>query len=133
MTLETTKWQYLTGVDDETLVSPDTWEHDYTLLARPGNDEVQLALFRDYVTNPSLYPALHEYLRRQQPPILAVWGKGDPIFGPDGATAFARDVPDAEVHLLAGGHFLLESAGDEVAGLTADFLTRTIVGTPVSD
>ena len=36
---------------------------------------------------------------------------------PDGARAFAADLPDAEIHLLAGGHFLLESAGDEVAEL----------------
>jgi pimeloyl-ACP methyl ester carboxylesterase len=124
LTLDATKWQYLTGVPDESLISPDTWEHDVALLSRPGNDRIQLALFRDYATNPPLYPALHEYLRRNHPPVLAAWGKGDEIFGPDGAHAFAQDVPDAEIHLLDGGHFLLESAGDEVAGLIRDFLNR---------
>ncbi|TDC38778.1 alpha/beta fold hydrolase [Micromonospora sp. 15K316] len=124
LTLETTKWQYLTGVPDETLVSPDTWHHDFALLSRPGNDAIQLALFRDYATNPPLYPALHEYLRRHLPPVLAVWGRNDPIFGPEGARAFAADVPDAEIHLLDGGHFLLESAGAEVAELIRDFMTR---------
>ena len=124
LTLEATQWQYLTGVPDESLVSPDTWHHDFALLSRPGNDALQLALFRDYATNPPLYPALHEYLRRNHPPALAVWGKGDPIFGPDGARAFAQDVPDAEIHLLDGGHFLLESAGDRVAELIRDFLSR---------
>ncbi|HEX3790611.1 MAG TPA: alpha/beta fold hydrolase [Pseudonocardiaceae bacterium] len=124
LTLELTKWQYLTGVPDETLVSPDAWEHDFALLSRPGNDEIQLALFRDYSTNPPMYPALHEFLRDNQPPVLAVWGKGDEIFGPDGARAFAEDVPDAEIHLLDGGHFLLESAGDEAAALIHDFLDR---------
>jgi pimeloyl-ACP methyl ester carboxylesterase len=123
LTLEAVRWQYLTGVPDESLVSPDTWHHDFALLSRPGNDAVQLALFRDYATNPPLYPALHEYLRTNRPPVLAVWGKGDEIFGPDGARAFAEDVPGAEIHLLDGGHFLLESAGDEVAGLIRDFLT----------
>jgi len=126
LTLETTRWQYLTGAPDESVVSPDTWHHDFALLSRPGNDEVQLALFRDYATNPPLYPALHEYLRRQQPPVLAVWGKDDPIFGPEGARAFAEDVPDAEIHLLDGGHFLLESAGDQVAELIIDFLGRVV-------
>jgi pimeloyl-ACP methyl ester carboxylesterase len=124
LTLETTRWQYLTGVPDGTLVDPETWHHDHALLSRPGNDAIQLALFRDYATNPPLYPELHAYLRKHQPPVLAVWGEHDPIFGPAGARAFAADVPDAEIHLLDGGHFLLESAGDEVAGLVGDFLGR---------
>jgi pimeloyl-ACP methyl ester carboxylesterase len=126
LTLEATKWQYLTGVPDETLVDPEAWEHDVALLSRPGNDAIQLTLFRDYATNPPLYPALHEYLRRSRPPVLAVWGEGDEIFGPEGARAFADDVPNAEIHLLAGGHFLLESAGDEVADLIRDFLSRML-------
>ncbi|GIH25243.1 hydrolase [Acrocarpospora phusangensis] len=124
LTLEGTRWQYLTGVPDESLVSPDTWHHDFALLSRPGNDAIQLALFRDYATNPPLYPALHAYLRAERPPVLAVWGEGDGIFGPDGARAFAKDVPDAEIHLLDGGHFLLESAGDEVAELILGFMGR---------
>jgi surfactin synthase thioesterase subunit len=53
-------------------------------------------------------------------------GKGDEIFGPDGARAFATDVPDAEIHLLDGGHFLLESAGDQVADLIRDFMGRRV-------
>jgi pimeloyl-ACP methyl ester carboxylesterase len=124
LTLDVTRWQYVTGVPDETLVSPDAWEHDFALLSRPGNDAIQLALFRDYATNPPLYPALHEYLRRNRPPVLAVWGKDDAIFGPDGARAFADDVPDAEIHLLDGGHFLLENAHDEVAELILGFMNR---------
>lgn len=124
LTLEATRWQYVAGVADESVVSPDTWTHDFALLSRPGNDAIQLALFRDYATNPPMYSALHEYLRRDRPPVLAVWGKDDPIFGPDGAKAFVQDVPDAQIHLLDGGHFLLESAGDEVADLMLDFLGR---------
>jgi pimeloyl-ACP methyl ester carboxylesterase/catechol 2,3-dioxygenase-like lactoylglutathione lyase family enzyme len=126
LTLEATRWQYLTGVTDESLVSPDAWQHDYALLSRPGNDEIQLALFRDYATNPQLYPRLHEYLRSSRVPVLAVWGRGDEIFGPDGAQAFAADADHAEIHLLDGGHFLLESANDEVAALIRDFLARRV-------
>jgi pimeloyl-ACP methyl ester carboxylesterase len=125
-TLDVTRWQYLTGVADESLVSPDAWQHDYALLSRPGNDEIQLALFRDYATNPPLYPRLHEYLRSSRVPVLAVWGRGDQIFGPAGAEAFAQDAVDAEIHLLDGGHFLLESAGDQVATLIRDFLARRL-------
>ncbi|WP_372346015.1 alpha/beta fold hydrolase [Streptomyces sp. KL116D] len=126
LTLEGIKWQYVTGVADETVVSPDTWEHDHALVSRPGNDEIQLALFRDYANNAPKYPALHAYFREHRPPLLAVWGKNDPIFGPDGARAFARDLPDAEVHLLDAGHFLLESDLDDAAHLILDFLDRTV-------
>lgn len=129
LTLDATRWQYLTGVADESLVSPDTWHHDFALLSRPGNDLIQLALFRDYVTNPPLYPALHEYLRGSAVPVLAVWGAGDQIFGPDGARAFGRDAVEPEIHLLAGGHFLLESANEQVAALIRDFLARRVGST----
>ena len=118
------KWQYLTGVADETLVSPDTWAHDAAMVARPGNDAIQLTLFRDYANNAPMYPALHDYLRTSKVPVLAVWGQGDPIFGPDGARAFGKDAPDAEIHLLDGGHFLLETASEEVADLIRDFMER---------
>jgi pimeloyl-ACP methyl ester carboxylesterase len=118
------KWQYLTGVADESLVDPDAWHHDAALVGRPGNDAIQLKLFRDYATNAPMYPALHDYLRGSGVPVLAVWGNGDPIFGPDGARAFAKDAPDAEIHLLDGGHFLLETAVDQVADLIRGFLQR---------
>ncbi|GGL12714.1 hydrolase [Sphaerisporangium melleum] len=126
LTLDAIRWQYLHGVPDPSLVSPDTWLHDHALVSRPGNDLVQLALFADYATNLALYPRLHEYFRASRVPLLAVWGRNDEIFGPDGARAFAADLPDAEIHLLDGGHFLLESAGEEVAALMRDFLARSL-------
>jgi pimeloyl-ACP methyl ester carboxylesterase len=124
LTLDATRWQYVTGVPDETLVNPESWYHDYALISRPGNDEVQLKLLRDYASNSPLYPRLHEYFRTSKVPLLAVWGRGDEIFGPAGAEAFAEDLPDAEIHLLEGGHFLLESALDEVARLIRPFLAK---------
>jgi pimeloyl-ACP methyl ester carboxylesterase len=126
LTLETTRWQYLHGVPDEALVSPDTWEHDYALLARPGNDLIQLALFADYVTNPPMYPAVHTWLRDSAVPLLAVWGRNDQIFLPEGADAFAADSPNAEIHLLDGGHFLLESHLDAVTDLVRSFLGKSV-------
>ncbi|WP_102419518.1 alpha/beta fold hydrolase [Mycobacterium sp. 4858] len=124
LTLDATRWQYVTGVPDETLLDPESWLHDYALISRPGNDLVQLKLLRDYATNAPLYPRLHDYFRTSQVPLLAVWGRGDEIFGPAGAEAFADDLPDAEIRLLDGGHFLLESALDEVAELILRFLAK---------
>ena len=124
LTLDATRWQYVTGVPDETLVNPESWYHDYALISRPGNDEVQLKLFRDYASNS---PSTHASTNTSAPasvPLLAVWGRGDEIFGPAGAEAFAEDLPDAEIHLLDGGHFLLESALDEVAGLIRSFFAK---------
>jgi pimeloyl-ACP methyl ester carboxylesterase len=124
LTLDATRWQYVTGVPDETLVNPESWHHDYALISRPGNDEVQLKLFRDYASNSPLYPRVHEYFRSSKVLLLAVWGRGDEIFGPSGAQAFADDLPEAEIHLLDGGHFLLESALDEVTRLIRAFLAK---------
>jgi pimeloyl-ACP methyl ester carboxylesterase len=124
--LDAIRWQYLTGVAEPDLVDPDTWVLDHAEVNRPGNPEIQLALFRDYASNPPLYPAVHEYFRSSQVPLLAIWGDGDEIFGPAGATAFARDLPDAEIHLIEGGHFLLESALDTAVGYIRGFLGRTV-------
>jgi len=126
LTLEAIRWQYLHGVPDQSLVSPDTWYHDFALVSRPGNDLVQLALFADYASNLPLYPKLHAYLRASRVPLLAVWGANDEIFGPDGARAFAADAPGAEIHLLDGGHFLLESHLDAVTGHLRRFLDRAL-------
>jgi pimeloyl-ACP methyl ester carboxylesterase len=126
LTLDAIRWQYLHGVPDETLVSPDTWAHDYAQVSRPGNDAVQLRLFADYASNLPLYPRLHRYLHDSQVPVLAVWGRNDQIFLPAGALAFADDAPGAEICLLDGGHFLLESHLDAAAGNVRRFLDRTL-------
>lgn len=126
LTLEAIRWQYLHGVADQSLVSPDTWQHDFALISRPGNDLIQLRLFADYATNVPLYPRLHAYLRDCHVPLLAVWGRNDEIFRPEGALAFADDAPSAEICLLDGGHFLLESHLDVAADHIRGFLDRSL-------
>jgi pimeloyl-ACP methyl ester carboxylesterase len=126
LTLDAIRWQYLHGVPDASAVSPDTWHHDFAQLSRPGNDCIQLKLFADYATNIPLYPYLQAYLRDSRVPLLAVWGRNDEIFGPDGARAFAADAHRPEIHLLDGGHFLLESQLDATAGYIRPFLERTL-------
>jgi pimeloyl-ACP methyl ester carboxylesterase len=123
---EATQWQYTYGAPSPERLSPDSWTLDSALLARPGNDEIQLDLFGDYESNVALYPKFQEYVRTRHPPLLAVWGKNDPFFLPAGAQAFKRDHPDAEIHLLEAGHFALESQGPEIAVIIRDFLARKL-------
>jgi pimeloyl-ACP methyl ester carboxylesterase len=124
LTLEATKWQYLHGVADESQVAPESYMLDYSLLSRPGNDEIQLDLFLDYRTNVALFPTFHRYFATKRPPLLAVWGKNDPFFLPPGAEAFRRDNPNAEVHFFDTGQFALETHANEIAARMRDFLGR---------
>ena len=126
LTPEATKSQYLYGVQDQTLVAPESYSLDSALLARPGNDEIQLDLFLDYASNVALYPKFQEYFRTKQPPLLAVWGKSDPFFLPPGAEAFKRDIPNAEVRFYDTGHFALETHAKEIANAIQDFLGRKL-------
>ncbi len=121
---EATKWQYTHGVADESLVAPESYTLDSALLARPGNDEIQLDLFLDYATNVALYPKFQAYFRQHRPPLLAVWGQNDPFFLPPGAKAFTRDNPNAEVHFFDTGHFALETHVHEIAPKIQAFLKR---------
>lgn len=126
LTIDATKWQYTHGIRDVETISPDTWNHVQPLLDRPGNQEIQLALFHSYGSNPPLYPAWQEYLRKHQPPTLIVWGKNDAIFPDAGAYPYKRDLTDLEFHLFDTGHFALEEDGAEIARLMRDFLDRKV-------
>jgi pimeloyl-ACP methyl ester carboxylesterase len=126
LTPEATKSQYLYGVQDETLVAPEAYQLDSALLARSGNDEIQLDLFLDYASNVALYPKFQEYFRTKRPPLLAVWGKNDPFFLPLGAEAFKRDNPNAELHFYDAGHFALETHHREIADTIREFLNRKL-------
>jgi pimeloyl-ACP methyl ester carboxylesterase len=121
---ETTRWQYTQGVPDVTAVSPDGYSLDNFYLARPGADEIQLDLFGDYKSNVALYPTFQNYFRTHKPRFLAVWGKNDPFFLPQGAEAFKRDIPDAMVHFFDTGHFALETHATEIAAMIRDFFAR---------
>ncbi|MFI2738993.1 alpha/beta fold hydrolase [Streptomyces sp. NPDC018711] len=126
------RWQYETGVPAEyrDLLSPDAWHHDAALMARAGQDGIQLDLIADYGSNFALYPAFQEYFRTSRVPLLAVWGEGDQVFVPAGAEAFRRDLPDAEIHLLPTGHFALETHAPAIAALIDDFLGRHVLLRP---
>jgi pimeloyl-ACP methyl ester carboxylesterase len=126
LTLDATKWQYTHGVRNPEWISPDNWNIDQPLLDRPGNSDIQLALFYSYGSNPALYPQWQEYFRKYQPPTLVVWGKNDHIFPADGAYPYLRDLKNIEFHLLNTGHFALEEDGEIIALLITNFLTKQL-------
>jgi len=126
LTPEVTKWQYTHGVQDEALVAPESHTLDSALLARPGNEEIQLDLFLDYASNVALYPTFQDYFRKHRPPLLAAWGKKDPFFLPSGAEAFKRDIPAAVVRFFDTGHFALETHAAEIAAAIRDWLKQDV-------
>jgi pimeloyl-ACP methyl ester carboxylesterase len=123
---EITQWQYTNGARDAAHLNPDAWTHDQRTLDTPGNADIQLALFYDYQNNVKQYDTWHAALRKHQPHVLAVWGKNDPFFLPAGAAAYAKDVPEAEVHLLETSHFALEEDSDVIANYILKFLGRRL-------
>ncbi|HWV71250.1 MAG TPA: alpha/beta hydrolase [Pseudosphingobacterium sp.] len=122
VTLEGTKFQYLSGVNDPTLIAPESYTLDQYFLDRPEADEIQLDLLRDYKNNIALYPSFQEYFRTYQPKLLAVWGNKDPFFLPPGAEAYKRDIPDATVKFYDTGHFALETHVNEIGADMLAFL-----------
>ncbi len=96
LTADFTKYQYVNGTRNSAVISPDSWNIDQFVLDRPGNKEIQLALFYDYQNNLKQYTTWQQYFRTYQPPILAAWGKNDIFFGPQGALAFQKDAKDVK-------------------------------------
>ncbi|WP_312026114.1 alpha/beta fold hydrolase [Listeria booriae] len=110
--------------DNPQLISPDAYNLDEYYMNLPGRKEIQLDLIVDYHTNVAIYPKFQEFLREYKPKVLAVWGKGDAFFTPEGAEAFKKDVPDAEIHLLDAGHFALESHTEIIANYIHGFFEK---------
>lgn len=124
LTLDATRAQHLDGAHDPGLVDPDSWLLDQYWLDVPGRDQVMLDLLYDYQSNVALYPEWQRWLREYQPPLLLPWGRNDKFFPEAGALAYLKDVPDAELQRLDGGHFVLDEYVDTVAELILDFITR---------
>lgn len=121
--LESTKFQYLHGVPDESLVSPDSYMYDQLLLDRAGNNEIQLDLMGDYKNNVAMYPEFQEYFRTYKPALLAVWGKNDPFFLPIGAESYRKDLPNATIKFYDTGHFALETHAVAISADIIGFLS----------
>jgi len=125
LTKETTIFQYAHGVTDPDRISPDSYTVDQFFLDRPGNAAIQLDLLYNYPSNVALYDRWHEYFRNRQPRMLILWGKNDPFFTVEGAKAYQRDIPNAELHLIDTGHFALEDFSGFIAERMRKFLGQS--------
>jgi pimeloyl-ACP methyl ester carboxylesterase len=124
LTFAATKWQYTHGAIDTMKISPDSYNSDQWYLDRPGNDQVQLSLFRSYASNLKLYGEWQSYFRAHKPHTLVISGKNDLLFLAAGAEAYKKDNPNAKIQLLDGGHFVLEEKHTEAAALIDQFLSE---------
>ena len=122
LTKKMTMFQYTHGVKDPAQISPDAYTLDQLFLDRPGNAAIQLDLLYNYQSNVALYERWHEYFRNRQPRMLIVWGKNDPFFTVEGAKAYQRDLPKAELHLIDTGHFALADSSGFIAERMREFL-----------
>ncbi|MEU6075093.1 alpha/beta hydrolase [Micromonospora sp. NPDC047074] len=104
-------------------VSPDLWRLAAALLDSRRHAAL-VRLLADQGSTVAWFPRQQEYLRQHRPPTLIVWGPHDGYMPEGAARAYLRDLPDAELHLLDGGHWLLETHLDEVVRLMRDFLGR---------
>ena len=120
------EWNYTHGVSTPERINPDSWALQRALLSRPGNKDAMVELLVDYGNNLALYDEWQQYFRDSQPPALVVWGKNDQIFPAEGARAYTRDLPRAELHLLDTGHFALEDKVNDIAAVITDFLERKV-------
>lgn len=122
LSLEATRRRHLGSDPRIELYDPDLWTDEFAFLSRPGQADIQTELFYDYRNNVAAYPSWQAWLRQNQPRLLVLWGRYDPSFDLSEPEAYRRDVPQAEIHILEAGHFALDTAADDIAGLVRRFL-----------
>src|ERR1700745_571497 len=122
LSLATTRTRHVGSDPNVDRYDPDLWTDEFYFLNQPGQADIQSDLFYDYRTNVAAYPAWQAWLRAQRPRLLVLWGKYDLSFDPGEPERYRKDVPSAEVHVLDGGHFALDTAADEIAALVRDFV-----------
>jgi pimeloyl-ACP methyl ester carboxylesterase len=122
LSLATTRTRHVGNDPNPERYDPDVWTDEFYFLNQPGQAEIQTELFYDYRTNVASYPAWQAWLKKTQPRLLVLWGKYEQSFAPSEPESYRADVKNAEVHVLDGGHFLLDTAADEAASLVRAFM-----------
>ncbi|WP_129787108.1 alpha/beta fold hydrolase [Promicromonospora panici] len=107
-------------------ISPELWTLAWAQLGTPERRRVMVGLMEGLRENLEWFPRYQAYLREHSPPTLIVWGPQDGYMPEGSAGAYLRDLPGAELHLLDGGHWALETNLEEVAVLSRQFLARVL-------
>jgi pimeloyl-ACP methyl ester carboxylesterase len=121
----TFKEEFLNDVRPELAakIPPDLWKLHWSLMT-PKHKEIAVSLIASLKENRGWFPHFRKYLSEHRPPTLIAWGPQDHYMPEKSARAYLRDLPDAEFHLLDGGHWLLETNLDEMVALIRNFLDR---------
>ncbi len=122
LSLATTRTRHVGSDPHVERYDPDLWTDEFAFLSQPGQADIQSDLFYDYRTNVDAYPKWQAWMREKQPRLLVIWGKYDLSFELSEPEAYRRDVPNAAVHILDAGHFALDTAADDIAGLVRTFV-----------
>jgi len=125
LSLATTRTRHIGNDPNVERYNPDLWTDEFNFLNQPGQGDIQSDLFYDYRTNVETYPKWQAWMREKQPRLLVIWGKYELSFDPSEPEAYRRDVPNAEVHIVDGGHFALDTAADEIADLIGNFVSAS--------
>jgi pimeloyl-ACP methyl ester carboxylesterase len=122
LSLTATRTRHVGDDPNGELYDPDLWTDEYAFLTSPGQAQIQIDLFYDYRTNVDAYPKWQAWMHKTQPKLLVMWGRHDLSFDPGEPERYRKDVPNAEVHVLDGGHFALDTQADEIAALVHSFM-----------
>ena len=122
LSLEATRTRHVGNDPNVERYDPDLWADEFAFLSKRVQADIQSDLFYDYRTNVDSYPKWQAWMREKQPRLLVLWGKYELSFDPSEPEAYRRDVPKAEVHIVDGGHFALDTAADEIAALVRNFV-----------
>jgi len=122
LSLQTTRTRHVGSDPDVERFDPDLWTDEFAFLNQPGQVEIQSDLSYDYRTNVENYPRWQAWLREKQPRLPVIWGKVESSFDSSEPESYRRDMLNAEVPIVDGGHFALDTAADEIAALIGQFM-----------
>src|ERR1700688_4074253 len=122
LSLQTTRTRHVGDYPNVERYAPALWTDEFDCLNQPGQAEIQSDLFYDYRTNVENYPRWQAWMREKQPRLLVISGKYESSFDSSEPESYRRDVANAEVQIVDGGHFALDTAADDIAALIGQFM-----------
>jgi pimeloyl-ACP methyl ester carboxylesterase len=122
LSLTATRTRHVGDDPNVELYDPDLWADEFAFLNSPGQAQIQADLFYDYRTNVENYPKWQAWMQKTLPRLLVLWGKYDLSFDPGEPERYRKDVLNAQVHVLDGGHFALDTRADQIAELVKAFM-----------